>query len=217
MTEVSLMIPDILNEIYIAYDFLNHKLFNNELKKIQITIASFNQKTRSNKTVLAHFNPRKSWEGDFNEIVLYDSVFTGNFNDILQTLVHEMVHQYCFENGIKDTEANGRHNKNFRQQAEIVGLTVNKPLTKNQGYTTSLSGALESVFRVIPLNHRVIEDFIGINNFKKLNKKNKEIKETIKPVNFKYQCSGCEIEFRSKKDMNLNCADCDISLIKSVF
>ncbi|WP_338973058.1 SprT-like domain-containing protein [Spiroplasma endosymbiont of Panorpa germanica] len=214
MKNFDLMIPDVLNEIYLAHDYLNNIFFNNELQKIQITITSNNKKSRKN-TTLGYFNPKKTWEGDFNEIVLLDSVFTGDENDVFQTLAHEMVHQYCFENNIKDCESNGRHNKNFKNFAEQIGLTVNKPKSKNSGYTTSLNSHLKDVFKKMPLNHQVIRDFVGIRNFKNTQKDEIENRE-FKQLSYKYLCQGCEISFRSKIDMDLSCNKCELNLIKSV-
>lgn len=44
---------------------------------------------------------------------------------ILCTLVHECVHLYHLENGIKDTSQK-IHNKNFKREAERVGLVVER-------------------------------------------------------------------------------------------
>ena len=41
------------------------------------------------------------------------------------TLLHEMVHEYCMESGIKDTSNNGvYHNRRFKEQAEAHSLEV---------------------------------------------------------------------------------------------
>ena len=46
---------------------------------------------------------------------------------VLATLMHEMVHIYCMENGIKDTSNAGRyHNKSFKAEAERRGLKISK-------------------------------------------------------------------------------------------
>ena len=42
----------------------------------------------------------------------------------ISTLLHEMIHQYCYENNIKDNE-NGVHLKSFADEAEGHGLIVN--------------------------------------------------------------------------------------------
>ena len=41
----------------------------------------------------------------------------------ISTLLHEMVHQYCYENNIKEHE-NGVHLKSFADEAEKHGLIV---------------------------------------------------------------------------------------------
>ena len=43
------------------------------------------------------------------------------------TLIHEFAHLYCFENDQKDTsDGNRYHNKVFKDQAESMGLTIEK-------------------------------------------------------------------------------------------
>jgi len=50
-------------------------------------------------------------------------------NEIMATLTHEMVHLFCYYAEIKDVGKDGRyHNRKFKEQAEAVGLLVDKDM-----------------------------------------------------------------------------------------
>lgn len=44
------------------------------------------------------------------------------YRNMAEVMLHEMVHQWCHENGIQDTEADGTHNERFRDAARAHGL-----------------------------------------------------------------------------------------------
>ncbi|AHI53886.1 hypothetical protein SSABA_v1c04790 [Spiroplasma sabaudiense Ar-1343] len=209
----NISIPQVLEQIYIAHNYLNKILFGGVLNKIQITIASFGNRNKRKKVTLGHFDSVKHWADNTNEIVLHGIAFNGDCNHILQILTHEMVHQYCFENNIKDTETNGRHNKNFKNEAIRFGMTVEKPISKNSGYTTSINSYLEKVYQELPIDHNIITNFINQNSFKAIN----TIKKEGLVRGYKYNCKKCSLNFRSKNDMNLICKDCGSDFLKSVY
>ena len=59
------------------------------------------------------------------EINISSATLDRPIEETASTLLHEMVHEYCMETGIKDTSNNGvYHNRRFKEQAEAHGLTV---------------------------------------------------------------------------------------------
>lgn len=48
------------------------------------------------------------------------------YHKVAQTLLHEMVHQWCHQNGIVDHESDGTHNTAFRDAARAHGLTCHE-------------------------------------------------------------------------------------------
>lgn len=63
------------------------------------------------------------------------------YDAVLETLVHEMVHQAAHEAGIKDTSRNGAyHNKRFRELAEGAGLCVPAEPDKRHGFAFTTLG-----------------------------------------------------------------------------
>lgn len=64
--------------------------------------------------------------------------------EILCTLVHEMVHLYHLENNIKDTSQK-IHNKNFKKEAERVGLHVERGQGVGFGCTSPTEEFIDAV------------------------------------------------------------------------
>lgn len=63
--------------------------------------------------------------------------------EIVETAVHETVHLYNCDAGVKDCAKGGRHNKAYKAAAEAFGLVVAEP-DKSKGYAfTSLGSDLE--------------------------------------------------------------------------
>lgn len=61
--------------------------------------------------------------------------------DVLETLVHEMVHQRADEEGVKDTSRNGAyHNKRFGAMAAEAGLCVPAEPDKRHGFAFTTLG-----------------------------------------------------------------------------
>lgn len=57
--------------------------------------------------------------------------------DIVGIAIHEVVHLWCHFMKVKDVSTGGRHNKEFKEHAEISGLEVHKPYDSyGYGYTT---------------------------------------------------------------------------------
>ena len=75
-----------------------------------------------------HITCSKVWQaGGENkyEINISSATLDRPIEETASTLLHEMVHEYCMETGIKDTSNNGvYHNRRFKEQAETHGLTV---------------------------------------------------------------------------------------------
>ena len=75
-----------------------------------------------------HITCSKVWQaGGENkyEINISSSTLDRPIEETASTLLHEMVHEYCMETGIKDTSNNGvYHNRRFKEQAEAHGLTT---------------------------------------------------------------------------------------------
>lgn len=106
-----------------AFDVLNQKYFESALQRVAITI-------QSTPTAHGHFTPWNSWEDSgehLKEINLGAESLKRPVADVIATLLHEMVHYYCYVNGIKDTSRSGTyHNKRFKEECEKRDLIIKK-------------------------------------------------------------------------------------------
>lgn len=106
-----------------GFEILNKEYFNGELPPIVISIMS---SPRTN----GHFTINKEWRVEderFNEINISAEHMDRPIENIMGTLMHEMVHYYCQLNGIADVSQNGRyHNRKFKEEAEKRGLIISQ-------------------------------------------------------------------------------------------
>lgn len=110
----------------------------------------------------------------------------------LGTILHELVHAYCYANDIKDTSNGDRyHNAKFRDKAGEFGLVVEKadtvgwsltsvPESTQETYAAELS-ALEEAIYVHRLGYSEILALTG-----------EDEPETKKPLKRYMQCPECE-------------------------
>ena len=94
---------------------LNQHYFEGKLPEPIISL----KKTPS---AYGHITCAKVWQAGEEskyEINISSATLNRPIEDTTATLLHEMVHEYCLENGIKDTSNNGvYHNRRFKKQAE---------------------------------------------------------------------------------------------------
>lgn len=107
------------------YDYCNDNLFKGELRKPVITV----QRDERNKTN-GWFSLQKVWkendkdDGDY-ELNMTAQQLNRPINEIVATMIHEMVHHYAKVNNMQDCSRSGTyHNKLFKRLAEMHGLNV---------------------------------------------------------------------------------------------
>ncbi len=105
------------------FKLLNEKYFDNELPTVVITI-------QSTPKAYGHFTCYDAWhcgtdkEG-FQELNIGAGTLDRPIENVVATLLHEMVHEYCYIHQIKDTSRNGAyHNKRFRDEATKRDLDI---------------------------------------------------------------------------------------------
>lgn len=100
---------------------LNKHYFSGELPEPVISL-------KKTPGAYGHFTCGKVWQtGEERryEINISTATLSRPIEETAATLLHEMVHLYCMEQGIKDTSNNGvYHNKRFKSAAEAHGLHI---------------------------------------------------------------------------------------------
>jgi hypothetical protein len=75
-------------------------------------------------TVAKVWSSAKSENAERLEIMISGENLARGAQAVAGTLLHEAAHARNLANGILDTDVNGRHNRKFRDSAELLGLTV---------------------------------------------------------------------------------------------
>lgn len=100
---------------------LNEDFFSGELEEPIITI-------QSTKGAYGHVTISKVWKsenGQRHELNIGADTMNRPIENIVATMLHEMVHLYNLQHEIKDTSRSYTyHNKKFKTKAESVGLII---------------------------------------------------------------------------------------------
>jgi len=191
-----------IEELHNIFNYLNKEIFASYLPLPSITIQS-----RGKRNALGWCSNVPIWLDNDNKDTRHEiNICAENSNmlvvDIVEIMLHEMVHYYADLQGIKTTSRNGTfHNKNYKQYAEKFGLIVTK--TEKYGYAeTKLNDA--TLNKVKDLNFKQ-EVFLlyRINDEGKVSKKKGSIKHT---------CPDCGNVARSTKEMKLICGNCETEM-----
>lgn len=187
-----------------AFDTLSRVYFENSLPKVVITI-------QTSPTAHGYITVNKIWEGTnerYREINISAETINRPIENVMATLLHEMVHLFCMENNLLDTSKGGKyHNKTFKKEAEkrdleisyadYIGYSVTKPtvrfidvLKANGLYGDSIE------------HHRIT----GCRSSGGTSPKKSSTR--------KYTCPSCGISVRATKDVNIGCLDCGVVMVK---
>lgn len=181
-----------------AFDLLNQAFFESALSKAVITVQS-SPKTYGHCSSAPVWSDKKQGAERY-EINVSAEHLTRPIQNIMATLLHEMVHQYCAENGIKDTSRGGTyHNKRFQKEAEQRGLVISYDSKIGWSVTEPGPGLLEFLEK-----NAIVNDFeVTRKTFATLGKPKK------KNSTRKYVCPSCGQSVRATKEVNILCGDCD--------
>ena len=168
-----------------------------------------------------HCTIAKVWkkkEGETYELNIAAEVLSYPIEETLDTMLHEMVHLYCRENGIQEVSRGGTyHNGKFKELAEKVGLECFH--CGNAGWNTKPSDRI--------LQYAIDNDWTEIVIQRETNgvrripvAGNVPVPVTADNVGKrpsstrKYICPLCKQTIRATKDVNIICGDCMIPMVK---
>lgn len=192
---------------------LNHDKFGDELETPIITI-------QSTPRAYGHVTCGKIWKKSDDTECLELNIGAGTVNrpieNVVSTLLHEMVHIYNMQHNIQDcSRGNTYHNKHFKEKAESVGLVID--YSKRVGWSiTSPSDDLilyiaDKGWRDIQIGREEGIQFPRFGTGKtgdsgKIPVDGKRIKKPSSTR--KLQCPVCGNSVRATKDVNIICGDC---------
>lgn len=196
-----------------VFDLLNHEFFEHTLSRPTITI-------QSTPKAYGHFSLREdTWVsklGRTHEINIGAGTLSRPIEDVVATLLHEMIHYYNYENGIQDcSRSNTYHNKRFKEAAERRGLHVSYSSKYGWSHTSPDDTLLDFVLRYgltdILINRNEFTGFqmpgTGTHN-------GAYSPPPRKPSSTrKYICPSCGNSVRATKAVNIACLDCNHPMI----
>ena len=201
-----------LNSIF---DLLNKRYFESALSRPIITI-------QSTPKAYGHYTLYDAWSVDgekgMREINIGAGTLSRPIENIVATLLHEMVHYYNDLRGVKDcSRGNTYHNKNFRAAAEACGLNVSHHDTYGWSVTAPSDGLVEFCIEnelpeirlcrndIVSFRTGVSGPHNGSTGIFATGKK--------KSSSRKYMCPCCGMSVRATKEVRVMCMDCGEQLV----
>ena len=195
------------------YNTLNADFFEGALPVPIITV-------QSKPGTYGHCSVSKVWQRkDENtyELNIAAEVLNYPIEDTLDTIIHEMVHLYCRENGIQETSRGGKyHNGRFKAEAEKRGLECYRcgPYGWNTKPTDKLvEYAMEKGWSEIQIGRNSFTPGIriggtGANQSRTGNNSGTEGGGKRPSSTRKLVCPKCGQSVRATKKVNILCGEC---------
>lgn len=202
-----------------AFDTLNQRFFESALSRPAITI-------QSTPGAHGHFTPYDAWDDSglkLKEINLGAESLYRPMPNIVATLMHEMVHYWCYTQGIKDTSrGHTYHNKRFKEEAEKrgliissaprIGYSVTHPTPELTSFVRSMGWEDKLKLYRSPKRRndfgngsggRVAGVDIGVNKTPRRTSSTR-----------KYVCPKCGLSIRATKTVRVACVDCGNTIME---
>lgn len=206
----------VANYLVKIFKYANEEFFDNQLDVPTITLMSV-------RTAYAHVSVSKIWKTEDGKATRELNISVDYLNrpieDIVASLMHEMVHIYCMDNGIRDTSNNGvYHNKRFKTIAESKGLIISRHekygWTITEASETILDFILKYGLEDIELVRQTSFSFGGVTGTG-----NRGTATPIQPPkkkgnSRKWVCPKCGCIIRSTRTVNVICGDCNETFVE---
>lgn len=193
------------------YNALNADLFNGSLPVPIITV-------QSKPGTYGHCTTSKVWRNkdtEQYEMNIAAEMLNMEIEEVLDTLIHEMVHLYCRENGIQEVSRGGKyHNGKFKALAEEKGLVCYKAgqygwNTKGHDNDKLTEYALEKGWSEIRICRGGMPRLhIPAGGTQSSNPAEQAEGGKRPSSTRKYICPCCKNSVRATKAINIICGDC---------
>lgn len=203
-------IEEAVEELHKGFRLLNQKIFAAALPEPAILVQNQGNRTRN---ILGWCTSEEIWSDQEQQIKKFEINLTAEYLDrpvieLMETMLHEMVHLYCSVKGIKDTSRGGSyHNKRYKEQAERFGLTVqfNKKCGWNETALKPESQAIIESLNLNPEAFKIKRYTWGGLGQEEDEGEEKEPRNKLRNV---WECPKCKLALKSKKEINIICGKC---------
>lgn len=183
---------------------LNADKFGGELEVPIITV-------QSTPKAYGHFTCGKVWMNAHGDDQYEINIGAGTLNrpieNVVSTLLHEMVHLYNQMHCIKDcSRGNTYHNKRFKAKAEEVGLIIEYDSKIGWSVTSPSEELLDYIIK------QGWEDILINRNDGLRISGGSGDGDKKKSSTRKYQCPCCGMSVRATKEVHISCMDCNVQL-----
>jgi len=198
----ALTMSEIVAKLENLFNILNTAYFVSALPRPVITV-------QSTPKAYGHCSNKKIWssgtegEGEsYYEINLGAEFLNRPSEQTAATLLHEMVHLHCRENGIKETCQGVRyHTKVFKAEAEVRDLHIEYDRAIGYSITKPTEALIETLRDAgFTLEVPFARHTLGNGKAVQRNKASK------------YECPTCGQSVRSTAELNINCGICEIKM-----
>lgn len=199
------------------YRQLNKDYFNGELEEPIITIMS-------TPRAYGHVTCGRVWKAkdkEQYELNIGAGTLDRPIENVVSTLLHEMVHIFHLQNNIKDcSRGNTYHNKKFKEKAESVGLVIDHDPRIGFSVTSPSDNLIlyicEQGWNDIMLNRNEYTRIsVGVGTATGSGGVPAQSPVKKPSSTRKYICPKCGMSVRATKEVNILCGDCMERMEKS--
>ncbi len=201
----------VANYLVKIFKAVNEDYFSGELDTPTITI-------QSTVGAYGHVTTSKVWSNEDHEsyeLNIGADYLTRPIENVVATMIHEAVHLYCMQKGIKDTSNRGiYHNKRFKEVAEQKGHLI---IDRHEIYGWTITSPSEDTidfciangFEDIQIGRNTGYSLIGVSGGKSGN--GGTVRPRIKKPSStrKYICPCCGNSFLATKSIDVLCMNCN--------
>lgn len=201
------------------YRELNADKFGGQLEEPIITIVN-TPRAYGHVTCFKVWNvAKKDGRESRYELNISSETMMRPIENVVATMLHEMVHIYHLMNGIKDTSRGTTyHNRKFKEKAESVGLIIEHHERGGWTITSPSDELMEYIiskdWTEICMNRGGIWSFGGTGGADPDRSNGEDGKKVKKPSSTrKYICPECGMSVRATREVRIKCVDCDELMI----
>lgn len=194
---------------------LNERYFDNTIEEPIITI-------QSTPRAYGHITVAKAWRkgnGDLrHELNIAAGTLDRPIEEIVATLLHEMVHLINLQNGVKDCSRGGTyHNRKFKAAAEACDLRIDYDPRIGWSVTSPTEALIDFIISEGWADIRMSREDGCIARTPGRGSPDRTPTTPTTPKKSstrKYICPDCKMSVRATREINIICGDCGLKMVR---